>query len=129
VREVIEVSDGDLTVRVIADFDSDDEGLTELAGRLREELLTLDVDSVDPLPDEDIPEHAKGLGAVAGWLSVHLGSASLRSVVRTVRDWAARTNNSVEVSIGKGTLKLGNATAEQQEQIVEAWLARYAGSA
>jgi hypothetical protein len=129
VREVIDVSDGALAVHVTADSDSDDAELEELAGRLRDELLELDVASVEPTPDEDIPAQAKGLGAVVGWLTVHLGTERLRTVVKAVRGWAARTNRSVEVSIDGDVLKLSNVTDAQQDRIIEAWLQRHAASA
>ena len=70
---------------------------------------------------------AKGLGDVAGWLLVQFGTQDgLRAVVATVRGFASRTGRTVEVSIGGDELKVTGATSRQQEQIINAWLARHA---
>jgi len=108
----------------------DDAGeLTELAGRLRAELLYLDVQAADQLSGEALPSGAKGVATVAGWLAVQLGPEALRAVLAKVADWVTRNDRVVEVSYGGDTLKLGRATREQQEKIIDAWLARHpAGS-
>jgi hypothetical protein len=108
----------------------DDAGeLAELAGWLRVELLSLDVQEVDQPSVEALPSGAKGVAAVAGWLAVQLGPEALRAVLAKVADWATRNDRVVEVSYGGDTLKLGRATREQQEKIIDAWLARHpAGS-
>ena len=43
-----------------------------------------------------------------------------------MRGFASRTGRTVEVSIGGDELKLTGATSQQQEQIINAWLARHA---
>ena len=101
----------------------------ELARRLRAELLDLDVDSVEPLPEEAAPEGTKGLSGLAGALAVRLGVAGLKKVVARVRDWASRNNRTVEVTIDGDTVKITGATIEQQEQLVNVWLARHAPGA
>lgn len=115
-------------VVLVVDGDGVDAGeLGVLAGRLRDELLDLDVTSVEPVEPDSVPGHAKGLGALAGALAVKLGTLEgLRSVVAAVRGWAARTNRTVEVSIGGDQLKLTGVSSRQQEKIVDAWLARHA---
>src|SRR5215469_13538678 len=63
----------------------DDAGeLTELAGRLRAELLYLDVQAADQLSGEALPSGAKGVATVAGWLAVQLGPEALRAVLAKV---------------------------------------------
>jgi hypothetical protein len=104
----------------------DDVGeLTELAGWLRAELLYLDVQAVDQPSGEALPSDAKGVAAVAGWLAVQLGPEALRAVLAKVADWVTRNDRVVEVSYGGDTLKLGRATREQQEKIIDEWLARH----
>lgn len=103
--------------------------LTKLAGWLRGELLDLDVQGVDRLPSEDVPQGAKGLADVAGWLVVQLDPETLRVMLAKVADWVTRNDRTVEVSYGGDTLKLGRATREQQEKVIDGWLARHpAGS-
>jgi hypothetical protein len=108
----------------------DDAGeLAELTGLLRGELLDLDVAAVEQLPVGEVPAGAKGVIAVAGWLVVHLGPETLRSVLGKVANWAARNDRGVEVTYGGDTLKLTRATREQQEKIINDWLARHSAGA
>jgi hypothetical protein len=104
----------------------DAEELAELTSQLYAELLDLDVQAVDPVSQSDVPEGAKGLPAVAGWLAVHLGAATLRSVLAMIADWALRNNRAVEISADGDVLKLSRATREEQGKIIDAWLAKHA---
>jgi hypothetical protein len=106
------------------------EELADLTALLRADLLELDVDSVDPVPVEAAPEQAKGVAELVGWLAVRFGTVeTVRAVVAAVRGWAARTNRVVEVSVGGDVLKLTGATSEQQDRIIDGWLARHAAGA
>ena len=116
----------DLIMQVRLAGDGDAEELAELSGRLRAELLDFDVQAVERVPPSDVPEGAKGLPAVAGWLAVHLGGASLRDVLAAIADWVIRNNRSVEISSGGDVLKLSRATPEEQRKIIDAWLDKYA---
>jgi len=114
-------------LQVLPVADSDAEELADLAGELRAELLGVDVAAVAPLTAEEAPEGAKGLGTLAGWLLVRFGNLDgLRAVLAVLRGWASRTGRTVEVSIGGDTLKVTGATSQQQEMIIDAWLARHA---
>jgi hypothetical protein len=113
-----------LRVEPVRNEDGDD--LIAATARLRGELLDLDVHSVDLVPDGDAPEGAKGLSALAGWLGVHLGKEALRTVLTAAANWASRNSRTVEVRSGRDLLKLGNATKEQQDKIIDAWLAAHA---
>ncbi|MFC6082390.1 hypothetical protein [Sphaerisporangium aureirubrum] len=116
-----------LTLHVLPADDGDPEELAELIGRLRTELLDLDVLSADVPAPEDVPEAAKGLGGVPGWLVVQLGTLEgLRAMVTAVRNWVSRSGRTVEITIAGDTLKLTAVTAEQQQRIIDAWLARHA---
>jgi len=120
---------GNLVLQVCPAPGDDAGDLAELAGWLRGELLDLDVQRVDRLSSEAVPAGAKGVAAIAGWLAVQLGSEGLRTVLAKVADWVTRNDRVVEVSYGGDTLKLGRATREQQEKIIDGWLARHsAGS-
>ena len=116
-----------LIVQVLPVADSDAEELADMAGGLRAELLDVDAASVAPLTAETAPEGAKGLGTLAGWLLVQFGTpAGLRAVVAAVRGWASRTGRTVEVSMGGDALKVTGVTSQQQEKLIDAWLARHA---
>ncbi|MEU4497888.1 hypothetical protein AB0F96_31800 [Streptomyces sp. NPDC023998] len=116
-----------LHVQVQSLPDGDPEELAEFTGRLRAELLDLDVMAVDPVRDPAEPAQAKGLATVVGWLAIQLRTAEgLRAVVNAVRGWAGRTDRVVEISLGGDTLKVTGATSAQQELLISAWLARHA---
>lgn len=116
-----------VTIEVLPAADDPDE-LAALTTRLRSELLETDVDAVEPLDDASAPPgDAKGLGTLAGWLLVRLATtAHLRELVASVRGWAARTNRAVEITWDGDVLKVTGVTSEQQERLIDAWLARHA---
>ena len=66
-----------LTVWVQPAGDDGLEEVAELTGRLRAELLEVDVDSVDPVTGGRVPDSAKGLGVVAGALAVRFGTVEV----------------------------------------------------
>jgi hypothetical protein len=115
-----------LILQVLPGEDSDAEELADLGDRLREELLEYDVSSVGPVPAEDVPPGAKGIGEVAGWPVANFATLDgLRAVIDGVRAWSARTHRTVEVTMDGDTLKLEAATAQQQQEIIDARLARH----
>jgi hypothetical protein len=115
-----------LILQVLPVADSDADELADLAAELHAELLGVDGASVAPLPAEAVPEGAKGFGAVAGWLAAQFGTLDgLRALVAAVRRFASRTDRTVEVSIGGDVLKVTGVTSQQQEEIIDAWLARH----
>lgn len=117
---------GGLVMQVVPMADSDAEELADLAGQLHAELLGVDDASVGPLPAGAVPEGAKRLGDVAGWLVAQFGTLDgLRALVGAVRGFASRTGRTVEVSIGGDPIKVTGATSEQQQQLIDAWLARH----
>src|SRR6478672_9111049 len=116
---MVEPSGEVLTLQVLADVDDDAESLEELTARLREELLELDVERVDPLVEDHAPDDAKGAVAViSGWLAVHLGPAALKAVVNAVVAWAGRNARSVELTLNGNTLKVSGVSADAQARIV-----------
>jgi hypothetical protein len=121
------VADADrLVMQLVPMADSDAEELADLAGQLHAELLDVDDALVGPLPAGAVPEGAKGLGDVAGWLVAQFGTPDgLRALVAAVRGFASRTGRTVEVSIGGDSLKVMGATSQEQEKIIDAWLARH----
>ena len=120
----------DVLVQVRPTGDEETDELLDVTDGLREELLTLDVDAVRPVEARDAPDGAKGLAAIAGWLAVQLASAEgLRAAVDALKGWATQRRREVEVTIGGDTLKLSGVSADEQERIIDAWIARHsAGS-
>ena len=115
-----------LILQVLPTADSDAEELADLAGELHAELLGVDEASVAPLTAEAAPDGAKGFGMLAGGLLAQFGTLDgLRAVVAVVRRWASRTGRTVEVSIGGDVLKVTGVTMQQQEKIIDSWIARH----
>jgi len=110
---------------------ADAERLDALTGFLRQELLQLDVDDVIALPADELPLGARGLGATTvGGLLVDLGSAAqgLSAVVKAVRAWLKRgrkTHRSVRLELGGDVLELSDASAADQDQLVELFIGRH----
>jgi hypothetical protein len=113
-----------LELRVHAD-DADDAALDQLARQLRGQLLDLDVDAVEALPSGEAADDSKALDlVVVGGLLVRFGPGIASAVVNAVRAWVDRDGKrSVTMKIGEHEITLQAATAEQQEKLVEAWLA------
>jgi hypothetical protein len=109
--------------------DDTNEEVAKATQRLRAVLLELDLASVDPLADPSIPDGAKGLETVIGWLAVRFGKEGVRAVVGAVVSWATRTGHNVEVTMDGDTLKVSGVTSEQQDRIVNDFLARHAAGA
>lgn len=113
----------------VVEAGADEQALEQLTADLRRELLELDVDAVEPVPAGPSPEGSKGLDLVAlGALLVQLRSSLplVTSVVSTVRRWLLRSGEpgrSLKVTIDGRTLELSAATSEQQERLVEQFLA------
>jgi hypothetical protein len=115
-----------LLVRVTSFSDDDAGEAAALAQRLCAELLDLDVDAAEPVSGGVIPEGAKGLPSWAGVLVVRWCAAGLRVVLAKIHDWVLRNGRSVEVTIDGDTVKVTGASWEQQEKIINVWLARHA---
>jgi hypothetical protein len=112
---------------------SDDARLEELALLLRQELLDLDVRAVESSTDGEAPEGSRsGLAAIAGVLSVSLqpGLQALGAVVAVVRDWLRRSGSgrTVKVAIGGDVIELTGASDQVQQQLVDAFVRRHAGT-
>jgi hypothetical protein len=111
---------------------SDDERLEELALLLRQELLTLDVESVEAYTEGDAPAGTRSaLAAVAGVLTVSLGPSvqAVGAVIGLVRDWLRRsgTDRSVRIELDGDVIELKGTTTEVQQQLVDDWIRKHAG--
>lgn len=114
------LANGTFYIQLIPTESDDDQSIDDLTAILRDELLELDVSAVDAIQQGAIPDNSKGVAsAVGGWLAVHLGQASLKSVVSAVMAWATRSGRTIELSINGDTLKLTGATAEVQSRVVQ----------
>jgi hypothetical protein len=108
--------------------DGDREELDELTLQLRERLLELDVDDVRRVSDGPAPEGTRAFDAVTADALLVAFTHSLQAstaIVTLVRTWLDRAprDRTVELTIGDRTLRLGNASSDQQDRLVEEFLA------
>jgi hypothetical protein len=121
-------------VRVgVVEEGSDEARLEELALLLRQELLTLDVRSVEPYREGEAPEGTRGgLAALAGVLSVSLapGLQAIGAVVAVVSEWLRRSGGrrTVKLAIDGDTIELSGASDQVQRQLVEAFVRRHSAA-
>ncbi|MER6148110.1 hypothetical protein ACWGPD_33810 [Streptomyces hirsutus] len=105
--------------------DSDREELDELTRHLRERLLELDVDRVEPVRADHVPAGAKPADAIAvGALAVTLAPLALRSVLGLVQTWIEnRPVRTVSITLGDDSLELEAVSAADQQRLIEVFLA------
>ena len=121
---------GELALQLETLPDTDSEELAALVQRLRAELLDLDVDRVEPLTAGEAPEGAKGVELLAlGGLVVQfvLQPGVLTSIVDGVRSWLQRQSaRSVKLTLDGDSLEVTGVSSEEQDRLVELWIARNA---
>jgi|HubBroStandDraft_6_1064221.scaffolds.fasta_scaffold253560_2 hypothetical protein len=117
----------------LSEEDADTERLAVLTGYLRAELLRLDVvEEVSALPAGEPPPGARVFGVVTvGALMIAVGQSfeGLRSVVSVIRDWLSRgegTGRAVRLELGGDTLELSQASAADQERLIELFIRKHA---
>lgn len=117
----------------LSEEDADAERLAVLTGYLRAELLRLDVvEEVSALPAGEPPPGARVFGvATVGALLIAVGQSfeGLRSVVSVIRDWLSRgegTGRAVRLELGGDTLELSQASAADQERLIELFIRQHA---
>jgi hypothetical protein len=117
----------ELSVDTVPGTDPDE--LDQLARSLRNELLELDVDAVEPAATGPAPEGARAVEALmAGALIVRLArdSEALTSLVRTVRGWlGANAERRVRIELDGDVLELTGSSDEERQRLVDAWIERH----
>jgi hypothetical protein len=120
---------------LLAEDGADAERLEVLTGFLRQELLQLDVEDVTALRAGEAPPGTRGfdVAAVGGLLVTLSRSAEgLRAVVSAVGKWLGRgggTTRKVRLEIAGDVLELSEATAADQQRLIELFVSRHATGA
>jgi hypothetical protein len=116
-----------LKVELGADADAGAEEQDELTRALREELLELDVETVQR-PAAAAPEGARAGEVVAlGTLLVTLGQGALGIVTSAIGRWVARRGGrSVTLELDGDRIELGGVSEEDQRRLIETFIARHA---
>jgi hypothetical protein len=115
----------------VAEEGADAEHLEELARALREEILTLDVESVVPRSAGEAPPGTRAVDAAAvGALVVSVPPAleAMARLVTTVVDWLRRggTERTVRLKIGNDELELSGVSSATQQQLATDWIRSHA---
>ena len=125
--------DGELRLLVTEDG-ADAERVDLLTGHLRRDLDQLDVEQVSPLPAGEAPPGTRAMdAATVGGLLVALGQSgtALAAVVSAIRGWLARSPGparTVRVELGGDVLELSQASASDQDRLIELFVQRHASS-
>ena len=118
----------EVVVEVDGGPDADDATVAELASRLREDLRdAADVESVRLAPGGEAPEGAKsGDPVMWGTLVVSVvSSGALTALINLANGWLGRQRGgTIRVKIGDDELELTGVSDEEQQHLVDAWLAR-----
>ena len=123
--------DKDLRLQ-LSEEGADAERLSALTGYLRSELLQLDVEDVNALPAGEPPPGARGFDtATVGALMIAVGQSAegLRLVVSAVKGWLRRgegTRRTVRLELAGDALELSQASAADQQRLIELFISRHA---
>ena len=125
------MSNPHLTLTLDGDPEATAEELEELARRLRDDLVELDIEAVEP-GEKEAPEGSKG-GTAIDWttLLVTLAtSGTLTAIIAAVQAWLLRNQkSSVTVKVGDDELNISGVGphSEEQKQAINQWLNRNKG--
>jgi hypothetical protein len=124
---------GELSVELQAGPDTDAEEIAQLVGRLRAELLDLDVDAVQRPVRMEAPEDSKGAGLLAvSELVVGLVASPevLVSIIGGVRSWLGRNRaRSVKLTLDGDALEVSGVSSAEQDRLIDLWVSRHATGA
>jgi hypothetical protein len=105
--------------------DADDEELAELGLQLRNELLELDVEGVDPVRRGTAPAQAKGDPITLAALAVTLAPIALTKLIEVVQAWVTRHEKaSVMVESGGEKITITGSPSKEQQRALETFIGR-----
>jgi hypothetical protein len=122
--------DGQLYLR-ISEEGADPERLAVITDYLRVELLQLDIEDVTLPREGDPPPGSRAFSVTSlGSLLVTLGQSAqgLRSVISAISAWLRRggdTGRMVRLELDGDTLVLAQASAAEQERLIELFVSRH----
>jgi hypothetical protein len=102
--------------------------VARLTGRLRAELLDLDVHAVQLATDREAPQDSKAVDllAVGGLVVRFLGHEVLKSIVDGARSWLMRQHcRSIKLTLDGDSLELTSASSAEQDKLIDLWVTRH----
>jgi hypothetical protein len=117
-------------VETVAGEDYDTDELAMLTRQLRQELLDLDVEAVEPLRIEDAPGGTKGIEQYSpGSLIVTVARSALTALAAALRLWLQRgKSRSIRIEINGDVIELSSVSSSDQAQLIARWLERHSGT-
>jgi hypothetical protein len=116
----------EVKVQIRGDICQDPELLETYSRRLREDILNLDVDSVDYVGQDDAPAGSKGVGASAvGDMILSLTPLNnvIMSVIGAVQSFVNRNHQcNITMEIGDNKLIISDMSPKEQQKLVDAWI-------
>ena len=113
----------------VGDENADPEELADLTARLRNELLDLDMKSVEPLRAGLPPPgtRAVDLMAIGTLMATFARPDLLAAVVAAVRSWLGGAGGrSVKLEVDGDALELTGVSSKEQRRLTDEWLRRHA---
>jgi hypothetical protein len=115
-----------LVIHIDAGAEADQEEQAELAQRLRENLLELDVDTVEQVRSGAAPAGAKGDPMTLATLAVTLAPIALTELMKALQSWLSRHERaSVSVESGAEKIVVTGSPSKEQQQLIEAFIGRH----
>jgi hypothetical protein len=106
--------------------ETDREEQARFAQRLREDLLELDVDAVEPVHSGVAPAGAKGDPVTLATLAITLAPMALTEVMKALQAWLSRHERaSVSVESGHEKIVVTGSPSKEQQRLIEAFVSRH----
>jgi hypothetical protein len=113
---------------VLPEQDEEAGEFVPLVAQLWAELEELDDAEVDHFRGEELSAGSKGVVSIGGLLA-GVPLDKVKAFINVLWQFASRTGRTVEASIDGDTIKITQASREQQDRVIEAWLARHTAGA
>jgi hypothetical protein len=115
----------------VPDPEADPEDAERATRQLRAEIDDVDWETLEVVSGPEAPDQAKGDPVTVGAFLLALSASGgvLPSLINTIRDWLGRQGGShrIAITIDGDTIELDRASAEQQRQLVDAFVHRHSG--
>ena len=117
----------EVRLKVGLDLDAEASEIDAATAGLQQELLALDVDSVNRPIGEQPPPHTKAAEIPElATLLVSLGPELVAGVASTIAGWVSRAGSrSVKLELGGDSIEVTGVNREDQRRLVESFLTRH----
>lgn len=111
----------------------DKEELETATLQLREELMDLNLESVDLVKKGVAPEGSKAGEEMVTWgsllVSLAASGVKLPSLIGTIQSWHSRRknreNHKISMEIDGDKLEVSGISSEEQNRLIDAWISRH----